>query len=159
MSMKLKRYEINNLNDILSGSGFNTSKMGLESAMKVVILKTKVTKFAEEVENTRKEFVKTNTTEEHKTLSEKEKDSLTEEEEKKLMELNKKLNDKFIPAFTTYLNEEVDFEFDKLSTEDFKKLMESNNDNSNKIDINHYGLLFKYIVDTEIKEEKKEESK
>lgn len=157
--MKLKRYEINNLNDVLSGSGFNTSKMGLESAMKVVILKTKATKITEEVENTRKEFIKINTTEEHQKLSEKEKGTLTEKEEKKLMELNKKLNDKFVPAFTDYLNEEVDFEFDKLSTEDFKKLMESNNDNSNKIDINHYGLLFKYIVDTEIKEEKKEESK
>lgn len=31
--------------------------------------------------------------------------------------------------------------------------MESNNSNTNKIDLNHFSIIYKYIVDTENKEE------
>lgn len=151
--MKLKRYEINNLNDLLSSEGFNTSLMETNSAMKVVILKMKVSDEASFIEKTRKEFIQSNTPKRLKELSEKEDSSRTDEEKAESMELTKKLNNKFIPAFTDFLNEEIEFDFEKISTNDFKKLMESNNSNTNKIDLNHFSIIYKYIVDTETKEE------
>lgn len=151
--MKLKRYEINNLNDLLSSEGFNTSLMETNSAMKVVILKMKVSDEASFIEKTRKEFIQSNTPKRLKELSEKEDSSRTDEEKAEFMELTKKLNNKFIPAFTDFLNEEIEFDFEKISTNDFKKLMESNNSNTNKIDLNHFSIIYKYIVDAETKEE------